>query len=121
MDSLSLIMFAFVTILGVLTQILGFGELREIFRGKDKTVAAPAMGTIYFFIGTILWFVLAMWWPAMATDEALGTLGFFWYGFGLMNFAFIWACIGFLAIRANRKEEHSSLEIREEQRYEGYR
>jgi hypothetical protein len=120
MDSLTLIMFCFLSIIGIVAQILGFSELREIFRGKDKTVASPAMGAIYFFIGTILWFILAMYWSAMATDEALGTLGYLWYGFGLMNFSLIWACIGFLAIRANKREDQSRLEIREEQRYEGY-
>jgi hypothetical protein len=113
-------MFAFVIILCFVFFIFGLGELREVFRGKDKSSAAPAMGTIYFFSCTVFWFVIAMWWPAMATDEALGTLGFLWFGFGLISFALAWACVGFLIIRSGNKEEGSRLEVREESRYEGY-
>jgi hypothetical protein len=120
MDSITMIMFAFVLVLGFLLFILGFSELREIFRGKDKSMAAPAMGTIYFFVCTILWFVIAMYWPAMATDAALGVLGYLWYGFGLISFALAWACVGFIALRSTHKEESSRLEIQEEKRYEGY-
>jgi hypothetical protein len=113
-------MFAFVAILGLVFYIFGFSELREVFRGKDKTTAAPAMGTIYFFICTVIWFVLAMWWPAMATDVALGTLGYLWLGFALTGFALAWACVGFIIIRSGNKDEKSKLEIREENRNEGY-
>jgi hypothetical protein len=113
-------MFTLVAVLGFVFYIFGFSELREVFRGKDKSTAAPAMGTIYFFFCTMFWFVLAMWWPAMATDEALGTLGFLWFGFGLVSFALAWACVGFIIIRSGHKEERGRLEIREENRNEGY-
>jgi hypothetical protein len=115
-----MVMFAFTAIISTLFLVFGFSELREIFRGKDKSTAAPAMGTIYFFICTLLWFVLAMWWPAMATDAALGTLGILWLGFGFVSFALAWACVGFIIVRSGNKDERSKLEIREENRNEGY-
>jgi hypothetical protein len=120
MDSTTTIMFAFTFIIPFVFYILGFSELREIFRGKEKGMAAPAMGTIYFFICTLFWFVLAMYWPAMATDAALGTLGWVWYAFALLSFAFVITCIGFILKMAVHKPEQSRLEIQEERRYEGY-
>jgi uncharacterized membrane protein len=120
MDSLSLIMFSFVFVLGFITLILGFSELREIFRGKDKSMAAPAMGTVYFFFCFILWFVLAMYWPAMATDQALATLGTMWMGVAWISFVLAWACVGDIALKSAHKDEKSKLEIQEERRYEGY-
>lgn len=114
MDGLTLVMFVFPLVLGFTFYVLGFTELREIFRGKEKGSAAPAMGTIYFFICFIVWLVLAMWWPAMATDAALATLGYLWLGFALLSFSFAIACIGFLLYSSVKKPESGRLEIREE-------
>jgi hypothetical protein len=120
MDSTTLIMFAFAFIIPFVFFLLGFSELREIFRGKDKGMAAPAMGTIYFFICTLFWFVLAMYWPAMATDASLATLGWVWYAFALLSLSFVITCIGFILYSSFHKPEESRLEIREERQYEGY-
>jgi signal transduction histidine kinase len=120
MDAISLVMFAFTFILGFIFFIFGFGELREIFRAKEKGMAAPAMGTIYFFICTIFWLVLGMYWPAMATDAALGTLGWVWIGFALISASLAIACIGFILHASIQKPQESKLEIQEERKQEGY-
>ena len=120
MDSISLIMFAFTFLLGFIFFVFGFTELREIFRGKEKNMAAPAMGFIYFIICFIFWLVLGAYWPAMATDSALGTLGWIWYAFALMSFSLAIACVGFVLYLSAHKPEQSHLEVQEERRYEGY-
>jgi hypothetical protein len=120
MDATTTIMFAFTFIIPFVFYILGFSELREIFRGKEKGLAAPAMGTIYFFICFLFWLALGMWWPAMATDAALATLGWVWYAFALLSFSFVVTCIGFILYHAVQKPQESKLEIQEERRYEGY-
>ena len=120
MDSVTLVMLAFVMILGFIMLILGFGELREVFRGKDKSMAPSAMGTLYFFFAFIIWFAMALYWPAMATDQALAAFGYLWYGVMMLSFAFIWVCIGDIAIKGTHKDEAGKLEIQEERRYEGY-
>lgn len=120
MDSVTIVMFAVTFIIPFVFTILGFSELREVFRGKDKSTAPPAMGTIYFLVCTLFWFVLAMWWPAMATDVALGTLGWVWYAFALLSLSFVITCIGFIFKASLNKDEQSHLEIQEERHYEGY-
>lgn len=120
MDSLSLVMFAFTFLISFIFFILGFNELREIFRAKEKNMAAPAMGTIYFFVCTLFWFVLAMYWPAMATDAALGTLGWVWFAFAFISLSLTVACIGLMFYVSAQKPQQSRLEIQEERRFEGY-
>lgn len=120
MDNLTLIMFAASFMIPFVFTLLGFTELREIFRNRDKSMAPPAMGTIYFFICTLFWFILAMYWPAMATDAALATLGWAWYAFALLSFSLVITCIGFIIYASVHKPEQSHLEIQEERHYEGY-
>jgi len=120
LDSISLVMLAFTFLLGFIFFIFGFSELREIFRNKEKNLAAPAMGFIYFIICFIFWLVLGIYWPAMATDAALGTLGWIWYAFALISFSLAIACAGFVLYLSAHKPEQSRLEIQEERRYEGY-
>ena len=120
MDSLSLIMFAITFLVGFFFFIFGFTELREIFRGKERNMAAPGMGAIYFFICFIFWLVLGMYWPAMATDAALGTLGWIWYAFALISFSLAIGCVGFVLYLSVQKPSQSRLEIQEERQHEGY-
>jgi hypothetical protein len=120
MDSVSLVMFAFSFLISFVFFIFGFNELREVFRAKEKNMAAPAMGMIYFFISTLFWFVLGMYWPAMATDAALATLGWVWLAFGLISVGCAIACIGLMLYVSAQKPQQSKLEIQEERRYEGY-
>ena len=120
LDSITIIMFAVSFIIPFVFTIMGFSELREMFRGKDKTMAPPAMGLIYFFVCFLFWLVLGMWWPAMATDAALASLGWVWYAFALLSFTFIITCLGFIIRAGLHKDEPSKLEIQDEKHYEGY-
>ena len=74
MDSVSLIMFSLTFVVGFIFFIFGFSELREIFRGKEKNMAAPAMGTIYFLICFLFWLVLGLYWPAMNRVGAIAAM-----------------------------------------------
>ena len=114
LDSVSLVMFAFVVMLGFIFLVLGFNELKGTLEENQKgTPATPAMGTIYFVISMILWFVLSMYWGAMATDSALATLSYLWDGFAIMSMAFFWVCVGYILKGSFKATPKSKFEVRE--------
>jgi hypothetical protein len=108
-----MIMFSFVLILGFVFLIFGLNEFRESIIGK-KVMASSTLGFIYFLLCTIIWFILAMYWPAMATDAALGTLGLLWFGFAWVSLGFAFACIGFMLKASFEKDKGGKLQITEE-------
>lgn len=116
MDSVTLIMFSFVLMIGFVFLILGFNELKETLEERRKgTPATPAMGMIYFIIAMIVWFVLAMYWAAMATDPALATMAYLWDGFAVMSLGMFWVCLGYvLKDSLTPSNTQGTLEIREE-------
>lgn len=111
MDSITIVMFTLTFMIGFVFTMLGFNELKEALTKKNS----PALGFVYFLISIAVWFVMAMYWPAIATDAALGSLGLLWFGFA-------WACVALdiacavLIFKASVKDTGGKLEIREEER-----
>jgi hypothetical protein len=115
MDDLTIVMFILTFMIGFVFLILGFFDLKSALSKKDMP---PALGFVYFLISMVVWFAMAMWWSAMATDAALASLGWLWFGFA-------WACVALaiacavLIFKASAGKSGGKLEIREE-RTEGY-
>lgn len=112
MDSITIIMFVLTFMTGFVFTLLGFIDLKEAVTKKDT----PALGFIYFIVAMLVWFVMAMYWPAMATDAALASLGMLWFGFAWVCVALAMACVGLVLKGVVKKPVDSKLEICEEQR-----
>jgi hypothetical protein len=110
-------MFAIVFLVSFVMFILGSSELRTGLLNWKKDAASPAMGFVYFIISTITFFVIALWWSAMATDSALGTLGFFWSAMALTAASMAIACVCLIVLSTvgnKQNDDGGRLEVREE-------
>ena len=117
MDVLSLVMFAIVFVTGFVMFILGCSELRSGALNWKHDAVSPAMGVVYFFISTLVFLVVALWWTGMATDAALGTLGMFWYGLAWTSavMAVACVCLVFVSTVGNKQnDDDQKLSIQEE-------
>jgi uncharacterized membrane protein len=104
-------MFVLTFLFGFVFTLLGFFDLKETVTKKDT----PALGFVYFIVGMLVWFVMAMYWPAMATDAALASLGWLWFGLAWVCVACAMACVGFI-LKAGIKSENGKLSIQQSSR-----
>ncbi len=118
MDDVTLVMFIFTFLFGLIFTLLGFFDLKGALTKKET----PYLGFVYFIVSMIIWFAMAIYWTAMATDLALASLGWLWYGFAGISLACAFACLGYILKASVKVEpEGAKLEIREEQdRGSGY-
>lgn len=117
MDDVTIVMFTFSLTVGLIFFILGFHKLEEAVKAEAKSrnqLANSAAGFIYFLICMALWFAMGLYWPVIATDTVLASLGWLLLGFALISFGCSFACVGLL-LRASvgGKRGGVGLEIRE--------
>ncbi len=111
MDAISLVMFAFIFMLGFVLFLLGFFELKTAFQRHDST--SSGLGFIYFLIAMALWFILSAYWAATATDPALATLSWLWFGFAWVSLVLALTCIAIILKASVNKVDNRGLEITE--------
>ncbi len=114
MDSISTIMFSFTFLMGFVFSLLGLFELKHALNDKE----APAIGFILCILSTVVWFIMGLFWPAVATTEMFVPLGWLWYGFGLIFMFATLTCVFYIAKYGVSGKETGGLTIQEEARRE---
>jgi hypothetical protein len=102
-------MFAFTFLMGFVFSLLGLFELKAALEDKE----APAIGFFFCICSTVLWFIIGLFWPALATNEMFVALGWFWLGLAFIFMVASFTCV-FYMLKFAVSKTGGGLEIREE-------
>lgn len=116
-------MFSFTFIVAFILFLLACLEFKNGCLGWKTDAVSPAMGFVYSLISAILFFVISLWWTAMATDAALSSLGMFWTALAWTASALAFACICLILLATvgnKQNDDGGRLSIRDERLREDY-
>ncbi len=111
LDAISIIMFSFTFLMSFIFSLLGLYELKSALNDKE----APAIGFFFCLCSTILWFIIGLFWPAVATNEMFVPMGWLWYGFSMIFTTVSLVCIFYILKYAVSGKDTGGLVIREEE------
>jgi predicted tellurium resistance membrane protein TerC len=108
-DTTSIIMFAFVFVLGFVFSILGVTDLAYSVEKKKN----PWLGLIGCLIATVIWLPFNIIWTASATSDMFVGFGWLFFSFGIIFLCLTLLCVGLFLKNSAKPEEDPTIRISE--------